>query len=88
MKCCEQIRTPHKSTHSARKTYVSTLIDANVNINTVRKAVGHADERTTYRNYVFDRSTPAEKMKKFEAALDYKKRMQPHATPFRGAEVL
>lgn len=46
-----------------------------------RKAAGHADERTTYRNYVFDRSTPAEKMQKFEAALDYKNRMQPHATP-------
>ena len=47
----------------------------------IRKAAGHADERTTYRNYVFDRSTPAEKMQKFEAAVDYKNRMQPHATP-------
>ena len=88
MKYCEQIRTPHKSTHSARKTYVSSLIDANVNINTVRKAVGHADERTTYRNYVFDRSTPAEKMQKFEDALDYKKRMQPHAITSRESEDL
>ena len=81
MKYCTKIRTPHKSTHCARKTYISTLVDANVNINTIRKAAGHADERTTYRNYVFDRSTPAEKMQKFEAALDYKNRMQPHATP-------
>ena len=72
---CERIGTAHKSTHCARKTYVSALIDSNVNINTVRKAVGHADERTTYRSYVFDRSTPAEQRNQFNEALNFR-----HAT--------
>ena len=79
-KYCTELHTPHKSTHCARKTYVSTLVDANVNINSIRKAAGHADARTTYRNYVFDRSTPDEKMRKFESVLDYQEQMQPHAT--------
>ena len=58
-----------KSSHKARKTYISCLIDGRVNINTVREMVGHADEKTTLRNYVFDRSTDAEKLHKIEAAL-------------------
>ena len=70
-KYCAEINTAHKSTHCARKTFTSSLIDANININTVRKVVGHADERTTLRNYVYDRNTSAEKKKKFEKALEY-----------------
>jgi len=70
-KYCAAIGTPHKSTHCARKTFTSSLIDANINIRTVKDVVGHADERTTYHNYVFDRSTPAEKKRKFEEALSY-----------------
>ncbi len=60
-----------KSSHKARKTYISSLIDTGVNINTVREMSGHATEKTTYRNYVFDRSTEAEKKEKLEMALSY-----------------
>jgi integrase len=68
-KYCKILETPQKSTHCARKTYISSLIDAGININTVREAAGHADERTTFHNYVFDRSTPKEKRDKFESAM-------------------
>lgn len=68
---CNEIGTVPKTPHCSRKTYISCLIDNGVNINTVRKYVGHADERTTLRNYVFDRSTPAEKMRQLEEALAY-----------------
>ena len=45
------------------------LIDGNVNINTIRECVGHADERTTYNNYCFDRHTKSEREQLIELAL-------------------
>ena len=70
---CKAIGTEHKSSHKARKTYISCLIDAGVNINTVRKMAGHADEKTTLRNYVFDRSEESERNEMIEKALEYRK---------------
>ena len=67
---CSKIRTPQKSTHCARKTAASALVD-NVNINTARRILGHADERTTLKNYVFDRTEAPEKLKKIVFALTY-----------------
>lgn len=68
---CQEIGTPIKTPHCARKTFTSALIDGGVNINTVRQVVGHADERTTYRNYVYDRSTRRERFDRIEQALNY-----------------
>jgi len=58
-----------KSSHKSRKTYISTLLDSNVNLNTVREAVGHCDEKTTLNCYYFDRNTEEEKIAQFEEAL-------------------
>lgn len=58
-----------KSSHKARKTFISSLLDGKVNINTVRTMVGHSDERTTFRNYCFDRRTESEKIEMIEKAL-------------------
>ena len=66
---CQNAGIILKSSHKARKTYISSLIDEGCNINTVRIMVGHSDERTTLNNYCFDRSEDAEKRAKFEAAL-------------------
>lgn len=66
---CARLDIPYRSSHKARKTYISALIDAGVNINTVRAMAGHADERTTYHNYCFDRSTNEQKKKLIERAL-------------------
>ena len=59
----------YRSSHKARKTYISSLIDVGININTVRALAGHADERTTYFNYYFDRAPEDEKKRLLEAAL-------------------
>ena len=57
-KYCNHINISEKGMHKIRKTYVSTLIDCdNININYIRAQVGHADERTTYGNYVFNRKS-------------------------------
>ena len=54
-KICDKIGIPRRSIHKLRKTYISTLIDEGVNINTIREMVGHEDEKVTYKNYCFDR---------------------------------
>lgn len=69
-KYCQKANTIQKSSHKARKTYISTLIDGHVNINTIREMVGHADERTTLGNYCFDRSSMNERKSLIEAALN------------------
>lgn len=61
-----------KSSHKARKTYISSLIDAGVNINEIRKQVGHEDERTTYRNYCFNRMPQSETENILEKVLTHK----------------
>lgn len=68
-KYCNKMGTLYKSSHKSRKTYISTLIDGQVNINTIREMVGHADERTTYNSYCFDRHTEHEKQAQIETAL-------------------
>ena len=70
-KYCKELNTSHKSSHCARKTYTSALMDANINIRTIAKTVGHADERTTLRNYTFDRNEEKERVKRIEKALTY-----------------
>lgn len=66
---CRNIGIDSKSSHKARKTFVSTLIDADINVNTVRQLVGHVDERTTLNNYCYDRSSDEEKYSQLESAL-------------------
>ena len=57
-KYCNHIEISEKGMHKIRKTYISTLIyNENININYIRQQVGHADERTTYGNYCFNRKT-------------------------------
>ena len=66
---CKQLGFDAKSSHKARKTFISTLIDAGVNINTIREIVGHNDERTTYTSYCFDRSEKADRIAIIDNAL-------------------
>lgn len=66
---CVEMGTTPKTSHKARKTVISALVDGQVNINTIRAMMGHADERTTYKSYVFDRSNQEEKARRIESAL-------------------
>lgn len=68
-KYCEHININPKSTHKIRKSFISTLLDAGININEVRKQVGHQDERTTLHNYCFNRNDDAQKEADMEYAL-------------------
>ena len=51
-KYCKQAGCVHKSSHKARKTYVSALIDANMNLNAIRKIVGHSDSGQPWQTAV------------------------------------
>lgn len=66
---CKELGILDRSSHKARKTYISALIDGGVNISAVRELAGHADERTTLNSYCYDRSTDAEKILLVEKAL-------------------
>lgn len=67
---CRKIGISEKGLHKIRKTYISTLIDAeDININFIREQVGHADERTTYGNYCFNRKPKSLTAQSMEKAL-------------------
>lgn len=67
---CDDAGIPRKSTHKIRKTVISSLIDGGVNINTIRKMVGHKKESTTYGSYCFDRRPKEEREELFENVLN------------------
>jgi len=67
---CRKVGISEKGMHKIRKTYISTLIDAeDININYIREQVGHADERTTYGNYCFNRKSKSLTAQSMEKAL-------------------
>ena len=68
-KYCARLSITSRSSHKARKTYISTLIDGGVNINTIREMVGHNDERTTLNCYCYDRNSADERKKQIKRAL-------------------
>ncbi len=68
-KYCRECDIVEKSFHKVRKTYISALIDSGININEIRKAVGHSDERTTFSNYCYNRVRKNETNALFEHAL-------------------
>ncbi|NLJ96469.1 MAG: tyrosine-type recombinase/integrase [Clostridiales bacterium] len=69
-KYCTHIGIDEKSMHKIRKTYISTLVDSNlININTIREMVGHEDERTTLKNYTFNRKSDVQTQENMETAL-------------------
>lgn len=51
---CEYIGIPVKTMHKIRKTFASTLLHNGVNISIVKDMLGHADESTTLKHYIFN----------------------------------
>ncbi len=68
---CKRIGIITKSCHKIRKTYISALIDSDLNIDEIRRQAGHSDERTTYGNYCYNRLDVASTQKKINDALRY-----------------
>lgn len=68
-KYCEHVGIEKKSVHKIRKTFISALIDSDININYIRELVGHEDERTTLKNYCYNRFSDEQTEKQLEKAL-------------------
>lgn len=51
---CEYIGIPVKTMHKIRKTYASTLLHSGVNLSIVKDMLGHADETTTLKHYIYN----------------------------------
>ena len=67
---CGKIGIPVKSSHKARKTYISAALDAGINLDTVRRVAGHCDEQTTLKCYCYDRASEEEKQRLFTDVVD------------------
>ena len=57
---CEYIGIPVKTMHKIRKTYASTLLYSGVNVSIVKDMLGHADENTTLKHYIFNTEEESE----------------------------
>jgi len=66
---CDEIGTFNKSSHKARKTFISTLFEKGVSISRICDVVGHNDTRTTFKHYCFDREDRDTLVEQFENAL-------------------
>lgn len=65
---CKSAGVPKNTPYSGRRTFVSSLIDAGINIRTIQDYVGHKDSKTTFNNYCFDRTKKEERAKQLENA--------------------
>lgn len=68
-KICESLNiSTKKGNHKIRKTYISSLFDKGVNIDTIRSMAGHEDERTSLHNYCFNQKDDSELRRQLENA--------------------
>ena len=51
---CAYAGIPIRSMHKIRKTYASTLYQRGISITIISKLLGHADESTTMKHYIFN----------------------------------
>ena len=65
-KACKRSGIPVKRAHKIRKSFISSCIDHNINLDTVRRIVGHEDEKVTLHNYLYDRSDDQEILNQLE----------------------
>ena len=65
---CKDAGIPKNTPYSGRRTFISSLIDEDVNIRTIQEYVGHKDARTTWNNYNFDRSGKEERLEHLNKA--------------------
>lgn len=54
---CKYIGIPIRTMHKIRKTYASTLYKNGVTIPVIKYLLGHADEATTFKHYIFNLDT-------------------------------
>ena len=67
---CIAVGIPKKSAHKIRKTYISTIIQKGIDLDTVCRVSGHVDMKTTFQSYLFCLDRPDETHDKFEAIIN------------------
>ena len=70
-KVCEKCRLKPRSMHKIRKTYATTLIDADVDDSIVMEMMGHSDISTTRKFYYYSRSNEEKKKVLINKAIGY-----------------
>lgn len=72
---CKYIGIPVRTMHKIRKTYASTLYKNGVSIPVIKELLGHADEATTFKHYIFnldnDEKTDESVLKALQGATKY-----------------
>lgn len=68
-KYCKEIGLTERNIHSCRRTWISTLIDAGVNVHTVAEWAGHESVETTWKNYAYNRKREEVRNAEFIKAL-------------------
>ena len=66
---CDELHLKHRSMHKIRKTYGTTLLDANVDESTVAEQMGHKDIATTKRFYYRSNKSDNTKLEQINRAL-------------------
>ena len=69
IRACERIGIKYRSPHKIRKTVASNLFSANVQLGDVSNFLGHAEESTTMKYYIFSTSTKKEADNQIRNAL-------------------
>ena len=67
---CRALGIPERTTHKIRKTYASTLIDADVNSKIIQQQLGHKDFATTKKYYDRDRRNSDMKRSELNRAIN------------------
>ncbi|MBM6751308.1 site-specific integrase [Mediterraneibacter glycyrrhizinilyticus] len=66
---CKKVNIPTRSPHKLRKTYASRLYSKGISVPDISKLLGHADETTTWKHYIFSMDDTEERDKKVREAL-------------------
>ena len=76
-KYCKEVGLIERNIHTCRRTWISTLIDAGVNVHTVAEWAGHESVETTWKNYVYNRKREEVRNAEYINALTLKRNIEP-----------
>ena len=69
IRICDLLKIPRRSMHKIRKTYGTTLINANVDDIFITEQMGHRDIKTTRQFYYFSNKSTKEKIEQIEKSI-------------------
>ena len=70
-KACDKCGLPRRSMHKIRKTYGTTLIDANVDDGLIMSQMGHSDIATTRKYYYYSNKNSHNNQKQIDTAISF-----------------